>query len=264
MSSPIQVIIPAAGAGSRFRDFGISTPKPLIEVGGFPMILWVISNFQLMPDDIVIVICQRADNLPANLEKYLPSFASKISFIEIDGLTSGPASTVEIALSQLKKDFPVVVANSDQYVSSNLTEFLLAVRRKEFSGTILTMTATGNKWSYIGRDHHGAINQVVEKEEISNEATVGIYAWADPEILRNALQFLRTNNLLVNNEFYIAPSYNYLISRSLKTGCISVGKHGDKVHGLGTPEDLQEFLIHPRFEDSLKEIIEKFTNDPLP
>jgi NDP-sugar pyrophosphorylase family protein len=264
MTSPIQLVIPAAGVGSRFRNCGIATPKPLIEIGGFPMILWVISNFKLEADDTVIIVCQRAEMLPDKLKGYLSSFTFKIFFIEIDGLTSGPASTVEMALSKLKKDIPVIVANSDQYISSDLTEFLFAVRQKNFSGTILTMHASGNKWSYIGRDTQGRVNNVVEKRQISTEATVGIYAWANPELLRDALQFLKVTNLLVNNEFYIAPSYNYLISQRLDIGCISVGIHGDTVHGLGTPEDLEEFLRHSHFSDCVKKMTAILVRNQLP
>ncbi len=35
----------AAGLGSRFRQAGISTPKPLIEIGGRPLISWTIHQF---------------------------------------------------------------------------------------------------------------------------------------------------------------------------------------------------------------------------
>ena len=122
------------------------------------------------------------------------------------------------------------------------------VRSANYSGTILTMLASGKKWSYIGRDPNGNISQVVEKIEISAEATVGIYSWANLEILEKSITYLKSNNLLVNNEFYIAPSYNYLIAKNLPISCVSVGHHGDRVHGLGTPGDLNEFLNHVNFE----------------
>jgi NDP-sugar pyrophosphorylase family protein len=247
MISPIQLVIPAAGAGSRFRQVGELTPKPLIEVGGFPMILWVLSNFQLNVGDFVVVVCQREDELPSKLKKYLKAIPYDVEFIEIDGLTDGPASTVARAIPILNFDNPVIVANSDQFVSADMTEYLNSVRSKKNPGTILTMKASGNKWSYIGRDAVGKVEQVVEKIQISNEATVGIYAWANSQILKDAITFLKESNFLVNNEFYIAPSYNFLVERGLDIGCISVGNHGEKVHGLGTPEDLQNFLKHPDF-----------------
>ena len=248
MTSPIQLIIPAAGAGTRFREVGLSVPKPLIEIGGYPMILWVISNFDLSEGDSVIIVCQKADELPSKLQDYLGGFLCNVDFVEIEGLTTGPASTVELAIPLLNPIWPIVVANSDQYVSGDLSEFMSNVRSANYSGTILTMLASGKKWSYIGRDPNGNISQVVEKIEISAEATVGIYSWANLEILRKSIAYLKSNNLLVNNEFYIAPSYNYLIAKNLSISCVSVGHHGDRVHGLGTPGDLNEFLNHVNFE----------------
>jgi len=262
VSSSIQLVIPAAGAGSRFRDAGITTPKPLIEIAGIPMILWVLSNFSLKRGDTVVIVSQLADELPSKLQNYLDLVSFKVSFVEIQGLTSGPASTVQIALAKLNLDLPVVVANSDQYVSADLNAFLGSVRSKENPGVILTMKASGDKWSYVGRDQNGIINNVIEKVQISNEATVGIYAWADSSILQDALNYLQESKTLVNNEYYVAPSYNFLIQKKLRIECISVGDHGDKVHGLGTPEDLREFLNHVNF-NQFREKVQLFLNANL-
>jgi hypothetical protein len=98
--------------------------------------------------------------------------------------------------------------------------------------------------------------------QISNEATVGIYAWADSSILQDALNYLQESKTLVNNEYYVAPSYNFLIQKKLRIECISVGDHGDKVHGLGTPEDLREFLNHVNF-NQFREKVQLFLNANL-
>jgi NDP-sugar pyrophosphorylase family protein len=254
MNSPVQIVIPAAGAGSRFKEAGIDTPKPMISVGGIPMILWVINNFSLRADDNVFIICQRVNSMPALLAPYLTKFDFKVHFIEIDGLTSGPASTVELALPRLAQDVPVIVANSDQYISHSISDFVNSIRNLEHSGTILTMNAHGNKWSYIGRNENGDITEVVEKREISNEATVGVYAWANPELVSRSIRYLKEENILVNNEFYVAPSYGYLVAEGLSIGVFSVGNHGDSVHGLGTPEDLNAFIQNPKFKEYFENI----------
>jgi len=254
MNSPVQIVIPAAGAGSRFKEAGIDTPKPMISIGGVPMILWVINNFSLRADDTVFIICQRANSMPAMLAPYLTKMDFKVHFIEIDGLTSGPASTVELALPHLVQDVPVIVANSDQYISHSISDFVNSIRNREHSGTILTMNAYGNKWSYIGRNENGNITEVVEKREISNEATVGVYAWANPELVSRSIRYLKELNILVNNEFYVAPTYGYLIEKGLSIGVFSVGNHGDSVHGLGTPGDLDTFLSNPNFSNFLKDL----------
>lgn len=248
MNSPIQLVIPAAGAGSRFKDVGINTPKPMIPVGGIPMILWVIGNFDLQPNDSVIVVCQESTSMPKNLENYLSKLQYEVHFIEIDGVTTGPATTVGLALPFLKPNIPIIVANSDQYVSYDLSDFISSIRTAENPGTILTMQASGKKWSYIGRNEFGIISEVVEKREVSNEATVGIYAWSSPELLRQSIEYLKNEKILVNSEYYVAPSYGHLIAKGLYLEVFFVGNHGQSVHGLGTPQDLEAFLYHRNFE----------------
>ena len=46
-------------------------------------------------------------------------------------------------------------------------------------------------------------------------------------------------NIRVNNEFYVAPIYNEMIASGKKIVFKNVG---DKMHGLGVPEDLEKFL----------------------
>lgn len=239
---PIQLIIPAAGAGSRFSNVGVKIPKPLINVVGLPMILWVLGNFQLKSDDRVLIICQKAHQIPVLLAKYLHLVNVSLDYLEIEGLTDGPASTVLLAEAWLDSKLPVVVANSDQYVSEGVDIFVDSVRRAKFNGTILTMIASGAKWSYIERNDEGRIIRVVEKVEVSNEATVGIYAWSSGRLLLESIKDSIQKNARVNNEFYIAPIYNYLVENFLTISTVSVGIHGESVHGLGTPEDLDCFL----------------------
>jgi hypothetical protein len=121
------------------------------------------------------------------------------------------------------------------------------------------MEATSNAWSYIGRDKSGKINRVVEKEEISNEATVGVYGWDSASTLRSALSWQRTSGIRVNNEYYVAPSYQYLIEKKMDISTHSVGAHGVGVHGLGIPKDLTHFLelesareVYRRLDSTLK------------
>jgi hypothetical protein len=44
----------------------------------------------------------------------------------------------------------------------------------------------------------------------------------------------------VNNEFYVAPIYNYAIAQGLKIGVYEIS--ADSMHGIGTPADLDAFL----------------------
>jgi NDP-sugar pyrophosphorylase family protein len=246
MSSRLNLILPAAGLGSRFRDVGEIRPKPLIPVFGIPMIMWVLFNFELNKNDKVWIISQRAHELPEQLREHVHSLGVEIEFIEINGLTEGPASTVSLALTQIPDNESVVVANTDQYVFTDTSSFLQKVRSGESCGQILTMTASSNAWSYVGRDSKGVITEVIEKVEISNEATVGVYGWHKAEDAKTSFQDTFDRNVRTNNEFYVAPTYNFLISQGKLIETDLVGDHGVDVHGLGVPKDLDAFHANPR------------------
>lgn len=248
---PITLVIPAAGLGSRFRNVGITTSKPLIPVLDRPMIEWVIGNFPLAEGDTLVIVSQKIDNLSENLNLHQLSKFLEIKFIEIDGITSGPASTVALSFPHIDLARPLIVANSDQYVSAPLNHFVDMCRFGKADGLILTMEATGNKWSFVGRDTQGNVSSVKEKEEISNEATVGIYAWKTGQLCKESIELQEQLGEKVNNEYYVAPTYNFLIQKNLDVATVDIGNHGDFVHGLGTPEDLKAFLANPKVESFL-------------
>jgi hypothetical protein len=79
---------------------------------------------------------------------------------------------------------------------------------------------------------------VAEKDVISNNASVGIYYWSKgKDYVKYAEQMIR-KKVLVNNEYYVCPVFNEAIISGKKIGITKI----DKMNGLGTPEDLKEFL----------------------
>ena len=55
----INIVIPMAGAGSRFANAGFKDPKPLIKINDIPMIKIVIDNLKPKQDHKFIFICQK-------------------------------------------------------------------------------------------------------------------------------------------------------------------------------------------------------------
>jgi NDP-sugar pyrophosphorylase family protein len=241
----LNLVIPAAGMGSRFRATGIDTPKPLIPILGIPMIGWVIANFNLQPEDVIWIISRKEDKISAILEELLPQLENEIRFIEIDKLTDGAATTLEFALNQIPQNEAVLCANSDQFVSSDLSTFMDMVRGNESAGQILTMSANGNKWSYVKRNSEGVVVDVVEKVQVSDEATVGVYGWRTAQDATDSISQMKKADFKVNGEFYVAPSYTFLINQGGEVATYNVGNVEEDVHGLGTPEDLEIFLKNP-------------------
>jgi hypothetical protein len=91
------------------------------------------------------------------------------------------------------------------------------------------------------------IIEVVEKEVVSNEATVGIYNYKHGKDFVRAAEQMIAKNYRVNGEFYVAPAYNELIKEGKKIIIYNIGKEADGMYGLGIPADLK--LFESRFKE---------------
>jgi NDP-sugar pyrophosphorylase family protein len=238
----INIVVPMAGAGSRFSLAGFKDPKPFIDVMGKPMIQWVIENLSTDIEHRFIFICQSKHQHEYGFETRLKSILSNFEIIAIDGLTQGAAETVLFASELIDNNDPLLIANSDQYIEYDLKDFLSSTSDKNVDGSILTMTSDSPKWSYIKFNDSYHVVEVREKEVISSEATVGIYAFSRGKDFVSAANLMIQKDLRVNGEFYIAPVYNELIHQGKIVTFQNIGTDSNQMNGLGTPEDLELFI----------------------
>ena len=241
----LNIVIPMAGAGSRFAVAGYKDPKPLIQIHGVPMIRLIIENLKPSISHRFIFICQREHVLAYVLKDKLGDWAPGCEILELDGLTKGAACTVLKAKSLINSDYPLMIANSDQYVDIAIDNYLDAMSKNYLDGLIMTMTTTDPKWSFVKLSTENLVLDVVEKKAISNEATVGIYNYKHGKDFVNAAEKMIELNQSVNGEFYVAPAYNLMIQENRKIGIFNIGAEGAGMYGLGIPSDLDLFLKLP-------------------
>ena len=234
-----------AGAGSRFANNGYKEPKPLIPICGVPMIKVIINNLRPNGQHRFIFICQQEHIDTHGLTKKLSTWSPGCEVIGLNAITDGAACTVLSARRFIDNMSPLMIANSDQYVDIDINNYLQALSKSTLDGLIMTMKANDPKWSFIGLNNHGLVERVVEKTVISDEATVGIYNFKRGCDYVMAADSMIASNLRVNNEFYVAPTYNQLIKEGHKIGIYNVGREGEGMYGLGIPSDLDYFLSHP-------------------
>lgn len=234
----LNVLIPMAGAGSRFASAGYTFPKPLIEVHGKPMIQVVVENLNMEANFIYIV--QKEHYEKYNLKYLLNLITPNCKIVQVEGVTEGAACTTLLAKEFIDNDDHLIIANSDQYMDWNSNETMYAFGADSIDGGILTFHATHPKWSYARLDSNGFVSEVAEKKVISEHATVGVYYWnKGSDYVKYAEQMI-TKNIRVNNEFYVAPVYNEAIADGKKIRIKDI----QKMWGIGTPEDLNYFLEH--------------------
>lgn len=239
----LQIVIPMAGRGQRFRDAGYSTPKPLIELDGCSLIEIVVANVTPSREHRTIV-CALAEHLAdGTLERALQRVAPQVEIVPVRGITDGPATTVGLAADLLDPEQPLLIANSDQYVDIDIDEYLASLDASD--GSIMTFHCSDDpKWSYVEFDEPLASDRtvigVVEKVPVSDQATVGIYTYARAADFLWAADEMRARGIRTNGELYVGPGYT-LLARERGLALATYDASG-RMHGLGVPADLESFV----------------------
>lgn len=235
------IVIPMAGAGSRFSDAGYVEPKPFIGVCGVVMIERVLDNLKM--DNARYILIARDEHLAsekAAFERLREKYNCEI--LTVDKLTEGAACTILLSCWFINNDEPLLLANSDQIVEMDMGDFINDSIERKLDGSILTFPASHSKWSYAKIDGNGHLAELREKEVISEHATVGLYYYQrGRDFVNSAIQMI-ANNDRVNNEFYTAPAYNYAVEKGLTIGIYGIEE--SQMYGLGTPEDLEVYIEH--------------------
>jgi HAD superfamily hydrolase (TIGR01509 family) len=232
----LNVLIPMAGAGSRFEQAGYTFPKPLIDVKGKPMIQVVVENLNI--DANYIYVVQKSHREKYNLDTLLNLITPGCKIVEVDGVTEGAACTALLAKKYINNDAPLFFANSDQFAEWDSNEFMYKMQETEADGGIVTFKAIHPKWSFAKIDNLGHITEVAEKNPISDNATVGFYYWKHGSDFVKYAEQMIAKNTRVNNEFYVCPVFNEAINDKKIVRAFEI----KKLWGLGVPEDLRYFI----------------------
>jgi len=227
----MKIIIPMAGLGSRFASHGYAEPKPLIQFKGKTMIRHVVEHLDLLEHEHIF-ICQKQHVADYNLHNHFDSFVPNFKIVTVNGLTDGAATTVSKVDGIVDYDDEVMIVNSDQLLhwDKNLLAGLSC------AGTIFCFYGTGPKWSYAKVDEIGFVTKVAEKIQISEYATAGMYQWNKFGYYMESYYRMVAANDRTNNEFYVAPVYNYALHMGIGIRMVNY------VDQVGTPEELEEYL----------------------
>ena len=238
MKQQFNIVVPMAGRGSRFTEQGYTDSKPFIDVNGKPMIQRVIENLNIEFDSNYefVIICLQED-----FDKYdFRIFDDIIGHTEykvicLEDVTEGAAQTLLEAKDIIDNDTPMLSFNTDQMVEYDKNMWKSF---EQFDGGIPCFWGNSDDWSYARCSQDGYVEEVAEKKVISNDATAGYYYWSKgSDYVKYARQMIEENSR-TNNEFYVAPVYNWAIKDGKKIAIYMV----DKIYELGTPEYLEEYL----------------------
>ncbi len=239
----INIVIPMAGAGSRFAQAGYKKPKPFIDVNGKMMIERVLDNLKVKDAKYTLIVREEHLDSEARSFQYLKDNYN-CEILTVNKLTEGAACTILLACRIINNNTPLLLANSDQIVEMDVNDYINDSIKRKLDGSILTFFSNHAKWSYVKIDSEGYLLELREKEVVSSHATVGLYYFRQGRDFVNSAIEMIANNDRVKNEFYTAPSYNYAVKAGLKIGIYEIKE--SQMFGLGTPEDLDKYISYLR------------------
>ena len=235
----LNIVVPMAGRGSRFADAGFDRPKPFIDVCGYPMIEIVIRNLTpKLPHRFVFIMQEEHWQAHDAKRVFDRACTSQYEVVRIDDITEGAAQTVLCAQNLIDSDEPLMIANSDQFVATDINTYLESGAGAD--GFLMTMRASDPKWSYA-EVRNGMVRQVVEKQVISDVATVGIYNFSRGDLFVSAASKMIDQGEKSQGEYYVAPVYTVLAGQGFEIRAVGIGAVEDGMYGLGTPDDLNIF-----------------------
>lgn len=236
----INYLILMAGAGSRFFEAGFIKPKPFIQISqNLSMIELACRTLRSDEHARYIFVC-RNDHKQHGLVDILTSIAgdNDIELVMVDQLTEGAACSALLAKDFIDTNDELIIMNSDQVLDWSFEHFLKYMRQEKAQGGIPTFIPQDGepKWSYAKLDTDKvSITEVQEKNAISQSATAGVYYFSSGKLFVQSAEEMIAKNDRVNNEFYVAPVYNYAI----KSGNKILNYPIVGMYGTGTPEDLE-------------------------
>lgn len=236
----INIVIPMAGAGSRFKIAGYKEPKPFIVFNGKMMIEHVLNSFSDIPAIFTLVIQEKFQQEQSKQLKILEQ-KYDIQFATVPKLTMGAAITALASRSKVNKKYPVIFADSDNIFDKNtINEFAKFSTESNLDGCIMTFNANENKYSYAKTNSNNLLVETKEKEVISNNAICGVYYFKNFELFENATIDMIIANDLSKNEFYMSNTYNHLLKYTNKIKIFPISE--SNFHCVGTPEQLNNYI----------------------
>lgn len=241
----LTVVITMAGLGSRFREAGYAVPKYQIEAHGKTLFEWSMESLAGFYDaeNEYIFVVRKEDEAESFIRETCRKLGiANVKVVSIDYLTDGQATTAMLAAPFWDKESALLIYNIDTYVEAG------QMRGDQIAGDgfIPCFHADGEHWSFAKLDEAGKVVEVREKVRISDNCTLGAYYFKSCGLYEQLYEeYYTSDEKLEKGEKYVAPLYNYLISKGGDVR-ISIVDY-DRVHVLGTPKELEIFLAeyHP-------------------
>jgi glucose-1-phosphate thymidylyltransferase len=235
----VKVIIPLAGKGTRLRPHTYTTPKPLLHVGGKPVMSYILDDLRELGVSEAVFI---TGYLKQNIEEYVAREYSDFTahFVE-QPVQNGTAGAVQLAEPFVDSDVLIIFVDTLFDADLSLVKRLPA----ELAGVIWAKEVEDyQRFGVIVRDADGNMKRIVEKptDPISKLANIGLYYIRDWKLLFEGIRATMEGPKGKTGEYYLTDAFQYMIDRGAKIRVEEVGGWYD-CGQLETLIDTNRFLL---------------------
>ena len=232
------ILIPAAGLGSRFQKRGFKLQKPLIKLENKTLIEHSVSSLDI-EGNYIFVIRKLDKNSNIELITALRNIKPECKVIEIDYVTEGSASTCYLAKDFINNDDELIISNCDQILKWDSKKFL--EYSSNYDCSVLTYKSNEDKNSFIKIDENNKGIKIREKEVISDNALVGVHYFKKGSDFIKSYEHIFNSKIKSKNEYYVSTVCNNLINEGKDVVNYSF-QENEVYYSTGTPEDYFKYM----------------------
>jgi glucose-1-phosphate thymidylyltransferase len=209
----VKVVIPLAGKGTRLRPHTHTTPKPLLRVGGQPVMSYIMRDLEALGvTEAVFITGHLKEKAEAYVREEWPGFTAH--FVE-QPEQNGTAGAVLLAEPFIDEDLLIIFVDTLFDADLGLAKRLPA----DAAGIIWAKEVEDyQRFGVVVLDDEGNMRRIVEKpkEPISKLANIGLYYIRDWKLLFEGIHHTMKQPPGPSGEFYLTDAFQYMIDRGAK------------------------------------------------
>jgi glucose-1-phosphate thymidylyltransferase len=209
----VKVIIPLAGKGTRLRPHTYTTPKPLLRVGGRPVMSYILDDLRELGVTEAVFI---TGYLKERIEEYVGAEYPDLTAHYVEQPEqNGTAGAVALAEPFVDSDVLII------FVDTLFDADLSLVRRlpDDSAGVIWAKEVEDyQRFGVIVRDDDSNMKRIVEKptDPISKLANIGLYYIRDWKLLFEGIHATMGGPTGKAGEYYLTDAFQYMVDRGAK------------------------------------------------
>jgi glucose-1-phosphate thymidylyltransferase len=209
----VKVIIPLAGKGTRLRPHTHTTPKPLLRVGGRPVMSYILDDLrELGVTEAVFITGYLKERIESYMADEYPDFT--VHYVE-QPVQNGTAGAVQLAEPYV--DSEVLIIFVDTLFDADLS---LVRRLPETTAGVIWAKEVEDyqRFGVIVKDADGNMKRIVEKpaDPVSKLANIGLYYIRDWRLLFKGIHATMAGPPGKSGEFYLTDAFQYMVDHGAR------------------------------------------------